>query len=197
MIKIGLTGGIGSGKSTVSELFSALGITVIDSDIISHQLTEPGSPLTQEIVAHFGEGVIQDGKLNRAALRRIIFENPEEKKWLETLLHPAIIHHMIEAAQKSKSPYCIFAIPLLIEGDFQHLVDRIVVVDAPVELQIARTEARDKKSEAEIRAIINAQSSRAEKLAAADDIIINEGSFDKLKQAVLQLHAKYLALQGS
>lgn len=192
MLKIGLTGGIGSGKSLVSKLFENLGVTVVDSDLIAHELTNSSSPLTQEIEKHFGKSVMENGRLNRAALAKIIFADPEAKLWLEKLLHPAIIKKMLEAAQKSQSSYCIFVIPLLIEGQYQHLVDRILVVDAPVELQIQRTKLRDKKEEAQIQAIINAQSSREEKLAAADDVIVNDGSLEKLEEAVLSLHEKYL-----
>jgi dephospho-CoA kinase len=196
MLKIGLTGGIGSGKSLVSTLFENLGVTVVDSDLIAHELTEAGSPLTQEIEKHFGKSVMENGHLNRAALAKIIFADPEAKLWLEKLLHPAIIKKMLEAAQKSQSSYCIFVIPLLIEGQYQHLVDRILVVDAPIELQIQRTKIRDKRDEAQIQAIINAQSSREKKLAAADDVIINDGSLEKLEKAVFSLHEKYLGLRN-
>lgn len=194
MLKIGLTGGIGSGKSVVSALFKALGASIIDSDLIAHELTQADSSLTQEIKNHFGEAVIEKGQLNRSALANIIFTDPKAKQWLEKLLHPAIIEKMLVAAENSRAPYCLFVIPLLIEGHFQHLVDRLLVVDAPTELQIQRTKMRDKKDEAAIQAIIHSQSTREEKLAAADDIIINDGSLEKLEKAVYSLHQKYLGL---
>ncbi len=194
MLKIGLTGGIGSGKSAVSKLFSELGVTIIDSDLIAHELTQTGSILTKEIAEYFGKDVIQNNKLDRSALRKIIFTDPEAKQWLEKLLHPAIIKKMLLDSEKSNSPYCIFVIPLLIEGKFQSLVDRILVVDSPIELQIQRTKDRDQKSDSEIKAIINAQSSREEKLAVADDIITNDGSIENLKNAVDLLHKKYLGM---
>lgn len=196
MLKIGLTGGIGSGKSVVSKFFENLGAAIIDSDLIARELTQAGSPLTEKIENHFGKRVMKNKELDRNALSNIIFSDPKEKQWLEKLLHPIIIKKMLEAAKQTDAPYCIFVIPLLLEGQFQHLVDRILVIDTPIELQIQRTKKRDQKSDAEIQAIISAQSSREEKLAAADDVILNDGSIEKLQNAVQALHEKYLKIEN-
>lgn len=196
MVKIGLTGGIGSGKTAVSNFFSQLGIAVIDSDLIAHEITQNHSPLTEEIGKHFGENVVKNGVLNRSALSSIIFSDQKEKLWLEKLLHPRIIEKMLEAGKTATSPYCIFVIPLLIEGRYEDLVDRILVVDAPTELQIERIKMRNNKSEAQIRSMINAQSSREEKIAAAHDVILNDGSLEDLKKKVLFLHEKYLSISS-
>lgn len=194
MLKIGLTGGIGSGKSAAAEMFSQLGVCVIDADEISHSLTQAGSPITQQIAEHFGEIVLKEKALDRRALGKIIFQDESSRKWLEDLLHPAIIQSMLARAKEAASPYCILVIPLLIEGHFQHIVDRVLVIDTPVEMQIKRAMQRDQKTEAEIRAILQAQSSRETKLAHADDSILNDGSLETLEKAVNALHIKYLNL---
>ena len=197
MLKIGLTGGIGSGKSTVADYFAALGITVIDADVISHQLTSAGSPLTQQIAAHFGDAVIEKGELNRKVLRAIIFNDPNERKWLEQLLHPEIINRMLQQAQQARSPYCLLVIPLLIEAGLTDQVDRVLVVDLPEALQRQRAGARDQQTDEQIQAIIQSQSSREQKLAIADDVIRNDQSLADLQKQILTLHQQYLKIAGN
>lgn len=195
MLKIGLTGGIGSGKSTVAKYFAEFGITVIDADQIVHELCAADTPGTKKIIAHFGNKVLtKDGSLNRNYLRKLIFQDVSEKKWLEHLLHPLVYQEMHRQIQKAPSPYCILVIPLLFETKAEKFVDRILVVDSPEKLQIKRIQKRDKISAAEIKKICASQISRAERLARADDIIHNDQSIENLQKQVIKLHKKYLAL---
>ncbi len=195
---VGLTGGIGSGKSTVSALFEKLGVPVIDADLVARQVVEPGQPALAEIEAAFGPGVIDaTGRLDRAALRRIVFGDDEARQRLEAILHPRILAEMKRRAGALDAPYLIFAIPLLIEAGQQGEVDRVLVVDASDAIRRRRVMERDGLSEAEVAAVMAAQASREARLAAADDVIVNEGDAENLARAVADLHRRYLELAGA
>lgn len=197
MMVVGLTGGIGAGKSRVSSLFESLGVPVIDADIVSKQVVKPGSAALKAIAQHFGDSVLDvEGTLNRARLKELIFENPKERLWLEQLLHPLILSEMEHQTQQLKAPYCIHAIPLLVETMPYKNIHRILVVDVSEETQIQRIKHRDHLSEQQIQNIMASQASREKRLSAADDVISNEGSLEELKEAVLRLHEGYLALSG-
>ncbi|ALO46918.1 dephospho-CoA kinase [Pseudohongiella spirulinae] len=193
---IGITGGIGSGKTAATDQFAALGIEVIDADRLSREVVKPGSPALQAIAGHFGAGKIltEDGQLNRRALRQIIFTDHDAKKWLEQLLHPLIRQEIVLGLQNSQSPYTILASPLLLETDQQTLCSRILLIDAPEELQIRRTADRDQSDEASVRAIMQTQMPRHQRRSHADDIIVNDGTLEQLHQAVKDLHQTYLEL---
>lgn len=192
---VGLTGGIGSGKTAVSDRFQALGIVIVDADIASRVVVEPGKPALQEIQKHFGATIIQaDGSLDRAALREKVFKDEQERKWLEQLLHPLINEQIRKELSTSSSPYTILVSPLLIETGQFRFTHRILVVDVPLEKQVERTMVRDNNSEEQVRNIIKAQTSRDERVASADDIILNDGDLDKLDKSVADLHAKYSAM---
>ncbi|EDN69111.1 Dephospho-CoA kinase [Beggiatoa sp. PS] len=194
-LKIGLTGGIASGKTTVSQLFAKLGIPIIDADVIAHQLVEPGQPALNNIRKIFGPEIIDhEGQLNRAKLRQKIFADTEKRQQLEAILHPRIKKIMqTTAAQTQSSSYCILSIPLLLETQQKELVDRILVVDCSPELQHQRLQQRDKLSNEEIERIVNAQASREARLAIADDVIYNNSNFDNLQKQVFTLHNRFLA----
>lgn len=195
--RIGLTGGIASGKSTVANLFAALGIPVIDADAIARDVVAPGTALLSRIRAEFGDEVIAaDGSLDRRALRARVFGDTAEagaaRKRLEALTHPAIRAEMDARCAAAGGPYQILAIPLLVEGGSRSRVDRVLVVDAEEATQIRRLQARDGSTLAQARALIAAQASRAERLAAADDVIRNEGDLKALAREVERLHGRYL-----
>ncbi|WP_245879601.1 dephospho-CoA kinase [Zobellella endophytica] len=192
---VGLTGGIGSGKSTVADLFAALGTEVVDADLIAREVVAPGEPALAAIAAHFGEEVmLPDGGLNRRLLRERVFAEPMQKDWLNALLHPLIRERMLAACAAARSPYCLLVVPLLVENGLTGLTDRVLVVDVSPELQLARTVRRDRANEAQIRAIMAAQASREQRLAAADDVLDNSDSdMAGIKAAVAGLHRKYLA----
>ena len=195
---VGLTGGIGSGKSAVSERFERLGIQVVDADLASRAVVEPGRPALKAIEAHFGPDVITpDGSLDRAALRKLIFENEEERRWLEALTHPLINDYIADALEKADSPYVILAHPLLVETGQTGICHRVLVVDVPEALQVQRTMDRDGNPESQVRAIMAAQASRGERLAAADDVIVNDQDLAHLDDQVARLHARYLKLAGA
>jgi len=195
VLKIGLTGGIGSGKSTVAKYFAEFSITIIDADKIARELVAAGTPTLTKIVKHFGNKVLTDcGTLDHTYLRKLIFSNSKQKQWLENLLHPLIYQEIENQLQQAKSPYCILVIPLLLETHQEKLVDRILVVDTPQQQQIYRTMKKNKMSEKEVKAIIAAQVNREQRLAGADDVIYNNNSLTKLKQQVQQLHQQYLIL---
>lgn len=192
---VGLTGGIGSGKSEVSRRFELLGITVIDADIIAREVVAPGSEALTAITKHFGQRILNHDKtLNRGKLRELIFENNEEKKWLENLLHPIIRTETIAQLERSKSPYSILSSPLLLETTQHELVDRILVIDAHEDLQLARASARDANSAEQIKKIMATQMQRSERCAKADDIIHNHGDFQELDVKIKDLHNYYLDL---
>ncbi len=197
---IGLTGGIGSGKSEVCRRFIAKGVIVVDADIVAREVVEPGMPALDQIRTHFGDSILsaaQDNQtppLNRAKLREIIFNNPNEKAWLEQLLHPLINQRIRAQLENALSPYCILASPLLLETQQYLLVDRILVVDTAEQLQIERASHRDANNEAQIKAIMQTQLSRQERCARANDIIQNHGEISALDEQVEKLHVLYLEL---
>lgn len=189
---IGLTGGMGSGKSTVAKCFRELNIKVLDTDQIAHALVIPGQPAFQAIVEHFGVNVLQtNGTLNRGKLRSIIFESYPERQWLEQLLHPLIKQAILEeTALIPPEKYIVIEIPLLFEANFQEMVDRVLVVDCDEKLQIERVNRRDGMNDA-TQAILKTQIPRTTRLAHAHDVILNEGSIEELKKKVLNLHLYY------
>ncbi|MEA1063600.1 dephospho-CoA kinase [Erwinia sp. HR93] len=192
---VALTGGIGSGKSTVAAAFSREGIAIIDADVIAREVVELGQPALVAISEHFGSEILHtDGTLNRRKLREVIFTMPQEKTWLNALLHPLIqcrTRHYISVAT---SPYVLWVVPLLLENNLQNLANRILVVDVSPETQRRRTIQRDGVSREQVEKIIAAQVSRAERLAAADDIINNDGDPQAIPTEVVRLHQRYLAL---
>jgi len=195
---VGLTGGIGSGKSVVCNRFANFGVLVVDADIVAREVVVPGSDALKKIQHHFGEDIIQaDGTLDRSKLRDIIFSNPNEKDWLESLLHPVINLEIRRQLSQAKSAYAILASPLLLETKQFQLVNRILVIDASEQLQIERASHRDSKNEAQIIAIMQTQLSRQERCARANDIIQNHGEISKLDEQVEKLHHLYLELAGS
>jgi dephospho-coA kinase len=196
---VGLTGGIGSGKSTIAELFAELGVPIVDADLVARQVVEKGSPLLAEIAAHFGpEILLEDGTLNRAALREKIFANEMQKHWLNQLLHPAIRHEMLRQLAAQQAPYCIFMVPLLIENNLTALCQRILVIDVLEHTQVERAGQRDNNQVEQIKRIMQSQVSRQERLKYADDVINNNedliAGLPQLKQKVLDLHHLYLQL---
>jgi len=197
MYVIALTGGIGSGKSLVSSLFLKLGIDIIDTDIIARELVTSGSSTLKKIEKHFGSAIIQDGELNRSELRKRIFANPAEKKWLENLLHPLIRAESFRRAKISISPYCILVIPLLFETSKPRFVDRVLVVESTEDIRIQRVIARDNSSKEEVEKIIHSQVSTETRRAGADDIIYNTGSSEEVEKQVKKLNAIYLKLVNS
>ena len=191
---VGLTGGIGSGKSAAAEEFGRLGAEVVDTDAIAHELTGRGGSALPELERLFGPAVIGDtGALDRAKMRSLVFADPAAKKALEALLHPLIREESQRRIAAARGPYVVHVVPLLIESpDYRSRVDRVLVIDAPEELQVERVRARSGLSEEEVRAIIAAQATRAERRAAADDVIENRGTIDALRQQVAAFHRKYL-----
>ena len=196
MLTIGLTGGIGSGKSEVARLFQQLGVPVIDADMIAHQLVEPGTDTLAEVVRAFGETILtKEGRLDRALLADIVFNDAAKKKQLEDILHPRVREQIRLKKDKYKDePYIVVVIPLLVESAQQDLVDRILVVHAAESTRIQRVNDRDGRSEEQIRAIMHGQADDAARDAAADDILDNTGTLDDLKPLVLELHRQYLQL---
>ncbi len=193
---IGLTGGIASGKSEVSHLFEKLGAPVIDTDLISRQLVEPGEPALQEIITHFGSTVINDdGTLNRKELGKLIFSSEADRHQLEDILHPRIRDEVARRLQRVDAPYVIVVIPLLLETRYPITIDRILVVDAPQHLQRQRLMQRNAISESDADKMMLAQTTNAQRLAAADDVISNQGSLKALQAEVERLHRFYLLPQ--
>lgn len=192
---VGLTGGIGSGKSTVAAYFRQHGVVTVDADDIAREVVEPGSPALEAIARHFGHQVIQEnGSLDRAALREIVFAAEEKRQWLEQLLHPLIRQRTEQRLQAATSPYVILVSPLLLETDQKQLVDRILVVDVSTDTQLNRTMSRDNNSREQVERIMAAQMPRETRRTQADDIIDNEVSPDAVARAVEQLHYRYLEL---
>ena len=190
---VGITGGIGSGKSAVTDRLADLGITIVDADVAARVVVEPGQPALQAIADHFGSGVIkEDGSLDRAALREIVFEYPDERQWLESITHPAIREEIIRQLQSADSPYVVLSSPLLIEASQNSFVDLVVVVDVSESTQLERTMKRDDNSADLVRQIMAAQLSREERLRAADLIIDNDGNLEELHQHVDALHKQLL-----
>jgi dephospho-CoA kinase len=192
---IGLTGGLGSGKSSAADRFAFHGVPVIDTDQIARELVQAGQPALQRIAAHFGPDILEaDGALNRAALRERVFRDAEERRFLEALLHPLIRTASLERIHSLDTPYCIWVIPLLLETGARADVDRVLLIDSPEWLQLQRVQARDRLEDETIRQILAAQAGRAQRQAIADDIILNDGSQEALQQAVDERHGAYLAL---
>jgi dephospho-CoA kinase len=192
---VGLTGGIGSGKSSAARMFQSMGAGVVDVDDISHVLTKPGGAGIPEISRQFGpEFIDTDGSLDRSRMRELVFKDSQAKTRLESILHPLIGNAARDQVARSKSPYVLLVVPLLLEKNtYRNVTQRIAVVDCSEQTQIARTMQRSKLSEAEVRAIMDTQLSRAERLAKADDILNNDASEDALRGQVATLHEKYLA----
>jgi dephospho-CoA kinase len=195
-LRIGLTGGIASGKSTVTQRFAEHGVPVIDADVASRDVVEPGKPGLDQVVQRFGVGVLDErGRLDRRALRNLIFNDSSLRQALDAILHPLIRAEMEREAAAAKGPYVIMAIPLLIEGgSADKRVDRVLVIDADETLQMQRLRVRDGSSPDEARAILASQANRAARLSAADDVLLNTGTVAELRQAVDLLHEKYLQL---
>ena len=192
---IGLTGGIGSGKTTVANVFAEYGIDLIDADIIARDVVAIGSVGLARITEKFGNRILlDDGNLDRSQLRTAIFSDPQLKNWLNQLLHPLIREKMLANIDRATSPYCLLIVPLMIENNLQTLTDRLLVVDVDQQTQIMRTQQRDNVSLEQINNILAAQASRQQRLDAADDIICNNGDNQALLTQVAQLHQHYLAL---
>jgi len=195
MFIVGLTGGIGSGKSVVSNKFLSLHINVNDADIASRKIVEPGQPALVEIENHFGSDILtKEGFLNRGKLREVIFSDPKEKKWLESILHPKIREYLVQEIEGSSSPYSILVSPLLLETNQHQLCSRILLVDVPRGIQVKRTVLRDKVPESQIEKIILSQMDREKRLEKADDVLLNTGTVLELEEQVLELHKKYLQM---
>ena len=192
---IGLTGGIGSGKTAASRHFEALGVPVVDADVVAREVVEPGMPALDAIRDRLVEQVLlPSGALDRAALRQIVFAHPEQRLWLEKLLHPLIRKRMLDQLFAAKADYVILVSPLLLETDQRDLVNRVLLIDVPEELQIERTIQRDNNQREQVEAILRAQSSRAYKQQNADDIILNDRDLAHLQRQVEALHQRYLQL---
>lgn len=195
-MRIGLTGGIASGKSTVCRLFSELGINIVDADIVARQVVEPGQDALAEIIKHFGEQVLDlDGRLDRQQMRALIFNDPQSRTALEAIIHPRVRRAMLQqASELNTEPYCILCIPLLVENKLQSMVDRILVVDLATALQKTRLMDRDASDPNQVEAMLAAQASRDQRLAVADDVIDNNFEAARLRPRVARLHLKYLKL---
>lgn len=199
MLRVGLTGGIGSGKSTVADYFSRLGAQIVDADQIARELSRPGALAYKSILELFGTQILSPaGEIDRKQLRQIIFNDPHAKKKIENILHPLIIQKILEKTASFTSTYCIIVIPLLVETDLAEasFLDRICVVDTSENLQIERASRRDSTSPAEVLKIIQDQSSREERLRIADDIILNNGDLNDLEAQIKKLHAQYLQISS-
>jgi dephospho-CoA kinase len=194
-LRIGLTGGIASGKSTVAARFMELGVPVIDADEAARAVVAPGQPGLAAVIKRFGSGVLAtDGTLNRGALRDLVFADTQSRRDLEAILHPLIRAEMDRRETSAVGPYTVMAIPLLVEGGSLDRVDRILVVDADEAVQVSRDMARDNCSEEQARAIMSAQANRADRNKAADNVVENSGSVSDLRRAVDRLHEGYLKL---
>ncbi|AIR88137.1 dephospho-CoA kinase [Pseudomonas cremoricolorata] len=194
---LGLTGGIGSGKSAAAERFVQLGVHLVDADQAARWVVEPGRPALASIVERFGPGILQaDGQLDRAALRQLIFADPAQRRWLEGLLHPLIGQEIFSYLAKAQTPYAVYVSPLLIESGQYAKTQRILVIDAPHELQLQRTLQRDGSNPAQVEAIFKAQLSREERLRHADDVVVNDRDLPWLHEQIDRLHHFYLTLEG-
>ncbi len=195
MLVVGLTGGIGSGKSTVATLFAKHGIPIIDADLIARSLTQPHQPAWEKILEHFGPTFLKpDQTLDRQKLREHIFNHPTHRYWLETLLHPLISQQIKNELEKIHAPYCLVVIPLLVETGPYHFIKHILVVDTPEETQILRLKTRDQAKAEDLQKIIATQANREKRLAAADEVVHNTGSLKDLQMQVEHLHRLYLSM---
>ncbi|GAB1256849.1 dephospho-CoA kinase [Aurantivibrio plasticivorans] len=198
MFVVGLTGGIGSGKTAVSDYFATKGVTIVDADVAARIVVEPGSLALNSIRDHFGEEILNDdGSLNRGALRKVIFSDAGERGWLEKLLHPLIYQEIKKQLKAATGPYAMLVSPLLVETGQSRLTNRIIVVDVPEKIQVERVTLRDSNDEAQVKAIMAAQTSREKRLASASDVITNDASLEALHQQVDQLHDKFIELAST
>ena len=198
MFKVALTGGIAAGKTAVSDYFQTLGVPVIDTDIISRQIVEPGQSAFKAIVEQFGSEMLsQDDRLNRKVLREIVFNQPEKRRQLENITHPAIHQAVMTQLKSLQANYVILVIPLLVESGNKYQQDRVLLVDIPESLQIQRVMQRDQISEQQAKQILQAQSTRQQRLDIADDIVLNSADISSLQQQIAELHRKYLALAAA
>ncbi len=195
MLAVGITGGIGSGKSAAADRFAELGVPVIDADVIARQIVEPGRPACKKVIEVFGaEFATADGGLDRSKLRKMVFSVPEKKTQLESILHPEIHAEILRQLSDLSAPYAIVVIPLLAEGNRTYPLDRVLVIDAPAKLQIDRVSNRDNESAQEVERIIHLQATRKDRLEMADDVISNTGTKQSLRNSVDELHSKYLTI---
>lgn len=195
MFVVGLTGGIGSGKSAATAYLARQGVTIVDADLASRVVVAPGQPALQAIAERFGEAVLQaDGTLDRRALREIVFSDDPARRDLEAITHPAIGTELRRQIEASRTPYTVLVSPLLLEGSQKTLVHRVLVVDAPAELQVQRTASRDNVPQAQVQAIMRAQLDREQRLSMADDVVENSGSLDDLHHQLDTLHKRYIEL---
>lgn len=195
MLRVGITGGIGSGKTSVANSFAKLGIPVVDSDVIARSLLEPGEDAYKRVVREFGESILESSKsINRSKLRDLVFSNKNNRERIENILHPEVRKKILSDINKLESPYCIIVIPLLVEAGFLDLVDRVLVVDADESVRIARVMERDNISRQDVKKIIDSQATNQARLDIADDIINNNDSKKAIAQQVNELHNKYLLL---
>lgn len=198
MLKVGLTGGIGSGKTTVSDHFRHLGAPVIDTDVLAREVVAPGEPALEQLVDAFGRDILRDdGTLDRDRLRECVFDDPAARRRVESILHPAIrqrLRERLHELDREDVPYCILVVPLLVETDFQEMVDRVLVVEAPRERRIQWVMARSGISREEVEKIMESQASSEERMHAAHDVLYNDGSVEDLLDGVDRLHAKYLVV---
>lgn len=192
---VGVTGGIGSGKTAVSDRFAQLGIEVVDADVVARVVVEPETQALQAIADKFGKGILHsDGTLDRAKLRNIIFASDMDKQWLEQLLHPLIGERILHDLENASSPYVVFVSPLLVESGQTSICDKVVVVDVPESVQLSRTMERDSNAQAQVEAIMAKQTSRENRLSHADEVIENWHGFEQLDSAVNELHQHFLTL---
>ena len=197
-LRIGITGGIASGKTTVADFFADLGVPVIDTDVIAREVVTRGAPALVQIRDTFGDAVFsEDGSLDRQAMRRLVFSDADERLQLEGILHPRIREAAVARAQAVTAPYMVIVVPLLVESPMQELMDRILVVDCSEDVQLSRLKARDAENEEQARRMIAAQASRDERLAIADDVVLNDADLDETRTKVEALHEEYLELSKS
>lgn len=197
-LRVGLTGGIASGKSTVADLFAEYGIPIIDTDVIARQLVQPGEPALEEIRAAFGDELFDaEGRLNRKSMRNIVFSDPCRRRQLEAILHPKIREAVVSQSENVDGPYQIIVVPLLVGSPIQEFLDRILVVDCDEDTQLSRLLARDAENDDQARRILATQASRQERLAIADDVISNDEELSGTRRQVDALHSKYLILADS
>lgn len=195
MYKVGLTGGIGCGKTTIAHLFASLGVPVVDADAVARALVAPGLPAYRAILDHFGDGIrLESGELDRAALKARIFANDAERQWVESLLHPLVYRELDGWAEAQEAPYGLLVVPLLLETGRRNWVDRLLVVDCLPETQARRVRQRDGVDAALIQRVMAAQSGRDVRLAVANDILVNDGEPGDLTRQVRALHERYLLL---
>jgi len=193
--RVGLTGGVATGKSTVSQLFSELGATIIDADVIARQLLEKDTDCYKQVIQLFGNTItFADGEINRALLRELVFSDATAKHQLEKILHPEVRKQMLAAAEKCETAYCIFVVPLLVEADMLDLVDRILVIDIPEVTQLERLIKRDKLTKSQAQNILNNQATRQQRMQVANDLVDNQNDINSLKDKVEQLHHFYREL---